>query len=145
MEVLPQGTSQPLSRNPSRILPGAQLEPPGRRAGNWSPPGASRPFERPVDGAAADPERLGDLGHGDIASLVPGPGERDLLARQFGGPTAQAAPGPGGLASHGRPLGDELSLELGQRGEDMEGQPAGAGAGVDPRLGVDDGGNVGES
>ena len=41
----------------------------------------SRPLERPVNGATADTERLGDLGHGDIAGLIPGPGERDLLAR----------------------------------------------------------------
>ena len=41
---------------------------------------------------------------------------------------------PRGGAARRRPLGDQLPLELGERGEDMEDQTAGAGGGVDPLV-----------
>src|SRR5260370_41786526 len=93
---------------------------------------SGRLLERPVDGAAADAQRPGDPGHGDALGFVPGPRQPGLLLGKFGGPAAQAAAGPRGGAAHRRPFGDQLPLELGERGEDMEGQTAGAGGAVDP-------------
>ena len=55
---------------------------------------SGRLLERPVDGAAADAQRPGDLGHGDVLGLVPGPGQPGLLRGEFGGP----APGGRGPA-----------------------------------------------
>src|SRR6266571_6106011 len=95
---------------------------------------SGRLLERPVDGAAADAQRPGDLGYGDVLGFVPGPGQPGLLRGEFGGPAAQAAAGPRGGAAHRRPLGGQLPLELGERGEDMEDQTADAGGGVDPLV-----------
>jgi hypothetical protein len=89
-------------------------------------PLSGRLLERPVDGAAADPQRPGDLGHSDVSGLIPRPGQRDLGRGELGGTAARAAAGPRGSPAHRRPLEDQLPLELGRRGEDVEDQPAGA-------------------
>src|ERR1700733_5444569 len=99
-----------------------------------TPPPSGRLPERPADGAAADPQRPGDLGHGDVPGLTPRPGQGDLGWGELGRTAAHAAAGPRGSPAHRRPLDDQLPLELGQRGEDAEDQSAGAGSGVDPLM-----------
>ena len=42
-------------------------------------------LERPVDGATADPKRLGNLNHGDLAGVISGPGQFDLPPRELCG------------------------------------------------------------
>jgi hypothetical protein len=80
------------------------------------------------------PSAPGEFGHGDVPGLIPCSGQGDLGWGELGGPAAHAAAGPRGRPAHRRPLGDQFPLELGQRGEDVEDQPAGAGGGIDPLM-----------
>ena len=68
-------------------------------------------LECPVDGAAADSQRPGELGHGDVPGLIPRPGQPGLLRGELGRPAAEAAAGPPGRPAHRRPLGDQLPLD----------------------------------
>ena len=54
-----------------------------------------------------------------------------LLRGELGGRPPRGR-GPARRPADRRPLGDQFPLELGERGEDMEDQAAGAGGGVDP-------------
>ena len=77
----------------TRWPPHAGLAAPAPRRAAWR---SGRLLERPVDGAAADAQRPGDLGHGNVLGFVPGPGQPGLLRGEFGGrpprrPRARAA------------------------------------------------------
>ena len=61
--------------------------------------GSGRLLECPVDGAAADSQRPGELGHGDVPGLIPRPGQPGLLRGELGRrpprrPRARAAARP---------------------------------------------------
>ena len=56
--------------------------------------GSGRLLECPVDGAAADSQRPGELGHGNVPGLIPRPGQPGLLRGELGRPAAEAAAGP---------------------------------------------------
>src|SRR5260370_11123188 len=68
-------------------------------------PGSGHLLERPVDGAAADPQRPGDLGHGYVPVLIPRPGQPGLLRGELGRTAAEAAAGPRGRPAYRPPLG----------------------------------------
>lgn len=66
------------------------------------------------------PQCPGELGHGDVLSLIPRPGQPGLLRGELGESAAEAAAGPRGPPAHCCPLGDQLPLELGKGGEDVK-------------------------
>ena len=63
-----------------------------------------------------------------------GPGDRNVLRRERRGSPTLASSGPSGIAPGTGALANDRALELGHGAEDVEGQPAAGGGGVD-RLG----------
>lgn len=98
------------------------------------PPSNAIRVQGSVDGGPGGLEGLGDLFHGVPAGVVHGLDLSDRSGSEYGFTAAVASPGAGsGEAVDGAFL-DEFVLELGDRGEDVEGQPAHRGGGVDALL-----------
>lgn len=81
-----------------------------------------------VDGGAANPKDLTDLRDRELAVIVQPLRRADLLTRELWGPAALPASGAGGGEARGRALGDQVSLELGERAEDVEDEPTTGGS-----------------
>lgn len=84
-----------------------------------------------VEGARFDPETVADLAHRALIRLVQA--QRHLKGALVDrlGPTTQSTASPGGLQARHRPLSDQVSLELCERGGDMEEELPGRGRCVD--------------
>jgi len=87
-----------------------------------------------------DADRVGDLGDGVLAlavgpfGLVHAAHRRRLAGGELGFPAAPPAAGPGRRQTLAGSLDDQLALELVDRAEDVEDEPALRGAGVDALL-----------
>jgi len=101
-------------------------------AGGW--------FEVPADGFAGHAEGSGDLGDGVLTFtvgaglVVHAAGRLGLPGGQLGFAAAGPAAGPGGFQALAGAFGDEVGEHLVHRGQDVEGEPAGRGGGVDALL-----------
>ncbi len=84
----------------------------------------------PVHRRPGHPEGVGDLLHGVLAVVVHRPGLRDLVGCHLELRAAVAAPGPGRGEPVAGAFDDQVVLELGDRGEHVEEQPATRGGGV---------------
>jgi hypothetical protein len=104
-----------------------------RRLSLHRPPSGGAPLARQgaVDGGPAHPQRLGDRPDRVLAAVVQLAGDGRLRRRHDRGPAALPAPGAGGGQAGGGALPDEIALELGQRAEEVEHQPAALRGGVD--------------
>jgi len=78
----------------------------------------------PIDRGAAHPKHGADLLDRELSLLVHLPGLPSLLRGQLGRPTPDPATGPRRRQPSHRPVTDDLPLELGQRPEQVEYQPA---------------------
>src|SRR5439155_13563757 len=107
----------------------ADAGPPLEGSAARSPAGRGR--EVAVEGGAADPEGGADIADGHRLVGMHSSGERDLLGVEEPRPSPHASAGPSGGDPRQRPLANEVLLELGERGEDVEDQPADSGRGVD--------------
>ncbi len=87
-----------------------------------------------IQRAPGEPEQLADVGHGVLLAVVKLE-EQLLLGRtELLAATTVSAAGSGGLkAGHGA-LSNQAALELSQRSEDLEYQPAARGRGVNRLL-----------
>ena len=88
-----------------------------------------------IQRGAPHPERPGDLRHRHVAALAHRQRRGPLLGGEFHRTAAEPAGGLGDLPAGLGALADQLALELGQGGEDVQLQLAGRGGGVDrPRA-----------
>src|SRR5262249_24013926 len=87
-----------------------------------------------VEGGPADPERPADVGDGVRLIVVQGTGLGLLLRVQLPRSAALLSAGPGRVEPGPGPLADDVALELGQGGEDVEDQLPTAGRRVDALL-----------
>src|SRR5271157_5438110 len=114
---------------------------PACRGASWGPSAMSVLFlEVVVDGGAVDADGFGDLGDG-VLPLAVGAGGGvhaadggGLAGVELGLAAAGATAGPGGRQALAGAFDDQLALELIDRAEDVEGQPAGRRGRVDLLL-----------
>lgn len=84
-----------------------------------------------VDRGTADAEHITDLRDGHVLLVVHAPGGLDLVGGQDRRAPTQTATGSRGRQAGLRTIPDQVALELRQRGEQVDHQPAAGGGGVD--------------
>jgi hypothetical protein len=95
---------------------------------------ASVSIEVAVDRGAADAKGLGDGAHRVLPRRIHLPGHLEPVPTQHRRPTAAAATGPGGGQASSGAFADQVALELGQGGKDVEDELATGSGGVDRLL-----------
>ena len=85
-----------------------------------------------VDGRPGHPEGVGDLLHGVLPRVVHRPGLSRVGRAHLEPRPAHAAPGAGSGEPVDGAFDDQVVLELGDRSQHVEEQPAAGGGGVDP-------------
>jgi hypothetical protein len=95
---------------------------------------ASVSIEVAVDRGAADAKGLGDGAHRVLPRRIHLPGHLEPVPTQHRRPTDAAATGPGGGQASSGAFADQVALELGQGGKDVEDELATGSGGVDRLL-----------